>query len=161
MLPARRTVRATATGRAGRNGTCRARRRGPATADPCRGGPLHQHRRDNAASEHRGRANQGVAGVLRLPGRPPPRGEQAGSDRADPSHRAVLVLGRSRPWRGDGRDGKRIGLTVYHQDIVDLRCFFEDIAGWGWASAPPRRLVFYGDIPRMPDALPRALPPAL
>src|SRR5512144_211940 len=70
-----------------------------------------------------------------------------------------LCWARSRPWRGDGRDGKRIGLTVYHQDIVDLRCFFEDIAGWGWASAPPRRLVFYGDIPRMPDALPRALPP--
>lgn len=70
-----------------------------------------------------------------------------------------LIWARSRPWRGEGRDGKRIGLTVYHQDVVDLRCFFEDIAGWGWASAPPRRLVFYGDIPRMPDALPRALPP--
>lgn len=48
---------------------------------------------------------------------------------------------------------------MFHQDVVDLRCFFEDIAGWGWASAPPRRLLFYGDIPRLPDALPRALTP--
>ena len=70
-----------------------------------------------------------------------------------------LAWARQRPWRGKNRDAKTIGLTVYHQDIVDLRCFFEDIAGWGWASAPPRRLLFYADIPRLPDALPRALPP--
>jgi len=72
-----------------------------------------------------------------------------------------LIWARSRPWRGQGRDAKTIGLSVYHQDVVELRCFFEDIAGWGWASAPPRQLVFYGDIPRMPEALPRALPPDL
>ncbi len=70
-----------------------------------------------------------------------------------------LAWARTRPWRGKNRDSRTIGLTAYHQDIVDLRCFLEDIAGWGWASAPPRRLLFYGDIPRMPDALPRALTP--
>ena len=70
-----------------------------------------------------------------------------------------LAWARGRPWRGKNREAKTIGLTVFHQDVVDLRCFFEDIAGWGWASAPPRRLLFYGDIPRMPDALPRALTP--
>ena len=70
-----------------------------------------------------------------------------------------LAWARQRPWRGRNRDGKTVGLTVFRQDVVDLRCFFEDIAGWGWASAPPRRLLFYGDIPRLPDALPRALTP--
>lgn len=70
-----------------------------------------------------------------------------------------LAWARTRPWRGKNRHSRTIGLTVYHQDVVDLRCFLEDIAGWGWASAPPRRLLFYGDIPRTPDALPRALTP--
>ncbi len=71
-----------------------------------------------------------------------------------------LVWARTRPWRGANGADKTIGLTAFHQDVVDLRVFFEDIAEWGWPSAPTRRLLFVGDIPRMPDALPRALPPA-
>lgn len=70
-----------------------------------------------------------------------------------------LAWARRRPWRGPNGAGKTIGLTVFHQDVVDLRCFFEDIAGWGWASAPPRRLLFYADIPRLPEPMPRALTP--
>lgn len=70
-----------------------------------------------------------------------------------------LAWARTRPWRGKNREHRTIGVVVFHQDVVDLRCFFEDIAGWGWPSAPPRRLLFYADIPRTPDALPRALTP--
>lgn len=70
-----------------------------------------------------------------------------------------LAWARHRPWRGPNGRGKTVGLTVFHQDVVDLRCFFEDIAGWGWTSAPPRRLLFYADIPRLPEPMPRALPP--
>jgi integrase len=70
-----------------------------------------------------------------------------------------LAWARHRPWRGKNRERRSIGLVAFHQDVVDLRCFFEDIAGWGWASAPPRRLLFYADIPRTPEALPRALTP--
>lgn len=70
-----------------------------------------------------------------------------------------LAWARTRPWRGKNREGRTIGLVAFHQDVVDLRCFFEDIAGWGWATAPPRRLLFYADIPRTPDVLPRALTP--
>ena len=70
-----------------------------------------------------------------------------------------LAWARTRPWRGKNRERRTIGVVAFHQDVVDLRCFFEDIAGWGWASAPPRRLLFYGDIPRTPDALPRSLTP--
>jgi integrase len=70
-----------------------------------------------------------------------------------------LAWARTRPWRGQNREGRAVGVVAFHQDVVDLRCFFEDIAGWDWASAPPRRLLFYADIPRTPDALPRALTP--
>ena len=70
-----------------------------------------------------------------------------------------LVWARTRPWRGANGAGRTVGLTVFHQDVVDLRVFFEDIAEWGWPTAPQRRLIFLGDIPRMPEAMPRALPP--
>jgi integrase len=72
-----------------------------------------------------------------------------------------LTWARTRPWRGRNGAGRTVGLTVFHQDVIDLRVFFEDIAEWRWPTAPARRLFFLGDIPRMPDALPRALPPAI
>src|SRR5690606_21110177 len=43
--------------------------------------------------------------------------------------------------------------------VIILRNFFDDISDWGWAQAPPRRLVFRTDIPSTPQALPRALAP--
>jgi integrase len=87
--------------------------------------------------------------------------EVTGLDQIKRTHHIepYLAWARHRPWRGKNREGRTVGLVAFHQDVVDLRCFFEDIAGWGWASAPPRRLLFYADIPRTPDALPRALTP--
>jgi hypothetical protein len=35
----------------------------------------------------------------------------------------------------------------------------DDIGAWGWEEAPPRRLVFAADVPRLGQPLPRALPP--
>ncbi|MFA5785666.1 MAG: site-specific integrase [Actinomycetota bacterium] len=72
-----------------------------------------------------------------------------------------LAWARTRPWRGANGVGKTVGLTVFHQDVVDLRVFFEDIAEWGWPTAPQRRLLFLGDIPRLPEAMPRALAPGV
>ncbi len=71
-----------------------------------------------------------------------------------------LAWARQRPWRGANGRGRTICLTQFHHDVVDLRVFFEDIAAWGWASSPPRRLLFLTDLPRLPDPLPRALSPA-
>jgi integrase len=71
-----------------------------------------------------------------------------------------LVWARHRPWRGANRGQRTISLLQFHHDLVDLRCFFEDIASWQWPSAPDRRLLFVNDLPRLPDPLPRALPPA-
>jgi integrase len=70
-----------------------------------------------------------------------------------------LAWARHRPWRGPNGAGRTISLTQFHHDVVCLRVFFEDIACWGWASAPTRRLLFTSDIPRMPEPLPRALTP--
>ena len=36
--------------------------------------------------------------------------------------------------------------------------FLTDITEWGWPDAPPRKLVFRDDIPKLPQALPRYLP---
>ncbi|MGO9735382.1 hypothetical protein [Mycobacterium sp.] len=33
-----------------------------------------------------------------------------------------------------------------------------DVTEWGWPDTPTRRLVFRGDIPRLPQPLPRYLP---
>lgn len=71
-----------------------------------------------------------------------------------------LAWARHRPWRGRNGRGRTISLTQFHHDIVELRVFFEDIAAWGWAAAPRTRLVFLTDLPRLPEAMPRALTPA-
>jgi integrase len=70
-----------------------------------------------------------------------------------------LAWERQRPWRGANGRGRTISLLQFHHDIVDLRVFFEDIAAWGWASSPRRRLLFLTDLPRLPEPMPRALPP--
>jgi len=72
-----------------------------------------------------------------------------------------LAWARTRPWRGANGRGRTVSLTLFHHDVVDLRVFFEDIAAWGWASQPRRRLRFLTDLPRLPEPMPRALPPEL
>jgi integrase len=70
-----------------------------------------------------------------------------------------LVWARHRPWRGANGRGRTVSLVLFHHDLVDLRVFFEDIACWGWACAPSARRLFLSDLPRLPEPLPRALPP--
>ena len=70
-----------------------------------------------------------------------------------------IVWDRTRPHRGANGGGRMISLRQFHHDLIDVRTFFEDIAAWDWPSQPSRRLLFYSDLPRLPDPLPRALPP--
>lgn len=72
-----------------------------------------------------------------------------------------LAWARTRPWRGKRGQGRIVSATQFHHDVIDLRVFFEDIAEWGWSSQPKRRLFFIADLPRLPEAMPRALPPAV
>ena len=65
-----------------------------------------------------------------------------------------------RPFRGHRAwENKRVSTTSVQRTILTLRTFFEDITAWGWADAPTRQLIFAVDIPKLPDLLPRALPP--
>jgi integrase len=66
---------------------------------------------------------------------------------------------RRRGYRGH-RAGEQhtVGSSAAAHAMITLRCFLDDITAWGWAEAPPRRLVFSSDIPRQPRMLPRALP---
>ncbi len=73
-----------------------------------------------------------------------------------------LAWNRTRPWRGQraaaGQD-RAISASVAQSAVLSLRNMLDDIAAWGWADAPPRRLVFAADVPRLDQPLPRALPP--
>ncbi len=70
-----------------------------------------------------------------------------------------LIWNRTRPWRGRRTRQQPIGVAVAHSTVLTLRNLLEDIAAWGWAEAPERRLVFAADIPKLDRPLPRALPP--
>jgi len=60
---------------------------------------------------------------------------------------------RTRPSRtGQGLVDSTIG-----KRLAGLRAFFERITEWGWDEAPPRPLVFSGDLPTRPKPLPRFL----
>ena len=70
-----------------------------------------------------------------------------------------LVWNHGRPWRGHLARNKPVAASVSKRAVVDMRCFFEDLAVWGWAERPARPLVFASDVPRLDRPLPRALAP--
>jgi len=73
-----------------------------------------------------------------------------------------LTWNRTRPWRGQraaAGKGRAISAAVAQSSVLTLRNMLDDIAAWGWAEAPPRRLVFAADVPKLGQPLPRALPP--
>jgi integrase len=72
---------------------------------------------------------------------------------------AFLVWNRTRPWRGRKARPQPIGAAVAQSAVLAVRNLLEDIAAWGWAEAPPRRLVFAADVPKLDRPLPRALTP--
>jgi integrase len=72
---------------------------------------------------------------------------------------AFLAWTATRPCRRPQDGSRQVGPFVTAHAAIALRGFLDDIAAWGWAQAPARRLVFATDIPRQPETLPRALPP--
>ena len=70
-----------------------------------------------------------------------------------------LAYNHKRPWRGRVARDQPVSPVVSKRTVIDLRCFFDDLALWGWADRPPARLLFPADIPRLDKPLPRALPP--
>jgi integrase len=58
----------------------------------------------------------------------------------------------------DSRTGELITVADRSRRVLALAGFLADITEWGWADAPPRKLVFRDDTPKLPRALPRYLP---
>lgn len=71
-----------------------------------------------------------------------------------------LVWNATRRWRGRvaGTD-RQISVHRARTTVLAVQGFFADLALWGWADRPDRPLLISADAPRLPDALPRALPP--
>lgn len=55
------------------------------------------------------------------------------------------------------RTGKALNPVSRKNTIIDLHCFFDRTAEWGYADAPVRPLVFVGDLPIVDKPLPRFL----
>ena len=160
LLPARQPDHPAAAGRAGGGRTIVHAAGVRQPTDPRRGASATSARRHHAAPEHRGRADQGAAGVLRVPRRPPPRGDPAGpierTRHIEPfltwaPHPALARHGPPAPapsaLRVSTKTWSTCALLRRHRRL-----------GLG-RSAPPRRLLFAGDIPRTARPLPRALAP--
>jgi integrase len=56
------------------------------------------------------------------------------------------------------KTGEPITTADQARRIIAVSGFLADISEWGWDDAPPRRLVFRTDTPRLPQPLPRYLP---
>lgn len=55
--------------------------------------------------------------------------------------------------------GRPISVADRARRILAVANFLTEITEWGWEEAPPRRLLFSSDVPRLPRPLPRYLPP--
>jgi len=56
------------------------------------------------------------------------------------------------------KNGEIITVADRSRRVLALMCFLTDIAEWDWSEAPPRKLLFREDIPKLPQTLPRYLP---
>jgi integrase len=72
---------------------------------------------------------------------------------------AFLAWTSTRRCRGSHDPNRPVGPHVHAHAAITVRSFLDDIAAWGWADVPRRRLLFDTDLPRQPESLPRALPP--
>lgn len=73
-----------------------------------------------------------------------------------------LAWNRTRGWRGQraaAGAGRTVSAAVAQSAVLSLRNLLDDITAWGWEQAPPRRLVFAADVPKLDQPLPRALAP--
>jgi len=57
------------------------------------------------------------------------------------------------------RCGTPLSASERRSRILTVGRMLADIAEWGWAQAPGRRLLFDRDVPKLPRPLPRYLPP--
>jgi integrase len=56
------------------------------------------------------------------------------------------------------KDGQPISIGDRNRRVMAVATFLTDITEWGWDAAPPRKVIFRDDIPKLPQVLPRYLP---
>jgi integrase len=87
---------------------------------------------------------------------------------ADPALISLAALDRQRhiePYLAavaaarNPRTGTTLSASERRSRVLTVARLIDDINEWGWAEAPGRKLVFARDVPRLPRALPRYLPP--
>ncbi len=72
----------------------------------------------------------------------------------DPSHiEAFKLWQRAQP----GTKGQPVKSSTFRRRLGMLRMFFLRITEWGWDDAPARVPIFFGDVPKRSEALPRFL----
>jgi integrase len=85
----------------------------------------------------------------------------------DPGLSALADLDRRRhvePWlnslatTANSKTGEPISRADQARRVLAVSSFLSEITEWGWTDAPPRRLLFRSDVPRLPRPLPRYLP---
>jgi integrase len=57
------------------------------------------------------------------------------------------------------RTGTVLSASERRSRVLTVGRLIDDINEWGWAESPGRKLIFARDVPRLPRALPRYLPP--
>jgi integrase len=78
----------------------------------------------------------------------------AGLDR----HRHIEPYLASLPGAPSSKNDAVISVGEQQRRVLAAAGLLTDITAWGWAEAPGRRLIFPGDIPKLPKVLPRYLP---
>lgn len=56
------------------------------------------------------------------------------------------------------KNGAPISIGDRHRRVIAVVTFLGDITEWDWDDAPPRKVTFRDDIPKLPRVLPRYLP---
>lgn len=66
---------------------------------------------------------------------------------------AFKIWQRAQP----GRNGKLYGTASFRRRLTHVRMFFIRITEWDWDDAPARVPIFFGDVPKRDESLPKFL----
>lgn len=70
----------------------------------------------------------------------------------------VLAFADALNHLANARTGQPYALLTKRGRLAKLAQFFQDVAAWGWAETPGRPLLGAGDLPKMPQRVPRYIP---
>jgi len=77
---------------------------------------------------------------------------------AEATREQVLEFSGSLSEMVNERTGQPWSAHTKRGNLCRLKVFFRDVAGWEWEDVPKRPLLGIGDIPRMPECVPRYIP---